>query len=78
MVENSWVAFGSESERQWGKLIWKSSETENMLFVGKSGAKVLEAKVQELAEKFRQGQAAIVTLNETSIVERALSKLDNL
>lgn len=78
MAENSWVAFGSESERQWGKLIWKSSETENMLFVGKNGAKVLEAKVQELAEKFRQGQAAIVTLNEISIVERALYKLDNL
>lgn len=78
MAENSWVAFGFEPERQWGKLIWKSSETENMLFVGKNGAKMLEVKVQELAEKFRQGQAAIVTLNETPIVERALSKLDNL
>lgn len=78
MAENSWVAFGPESERQWGKLIWKSTETENMLFVGKNGAKMLEVKVQELAEKFRQGQAAIVTLDERSIVERALSKLDNL
>lgn len=78
MAENSWVAFGHESAWQWGKLIWKSAETENMLFVGKNGAKMLELKVQELAEKFRQGQAAIVTLDERSIVERALSQLDTL
>jgi hypothetical protein len=72
------VAFESETIPQWGKLIWKSVETENMLFVGKNGAKVLEIKVQELAEKFRQGRAAIVTLGDESIVERALSVLNNL
>ncbi|MEF3076546.1 DUF1631 family protein [Methylobacter sp. Wu1] len=78
MPENNWIAIDFESGRQWGKLIWKSAETENMLFVGKNGAKMLEVKVQELAEKFRQEQAAIVTLDERSIVERALSKLDRL
>jgi uncharacterized protein DUF1631 len=78
MAEHTWVAFESETIPQWGKLIWKSVETENMLFVGKNGAKVLEIKVQELAEKFRQGRAAIVTLGDESIVERALSVLNNL
>jgi hypothetical protein len=98
LAEESWVAFISESGRQWGKLAWKGVdncmnagggrtmhgaakrcvESRNMLFVGKNGEKILEIQMDELAEKLRQGQAAIVKMNEKTITERALSKLMSL
>ncbi|MDD5410258.1 MAG: DUF1631 family protein [Methylobacter sp.] len=97
LAEESWVAFISESGRQWGKLAWKGVdncmnaggramhgaarwcvESRNMLFVGKNGEKILEIQMDELAEKLRHGQAAIVKMNEKTITERALSKLMNL
>ncbi len=90
LAEESWVAFISESGRQWGKLAWKSVddcidaegraivESRNMLFVGKNGEKILEIQMDELAEKLRHGQAAIVKMNEKTITERALSKLMSL
>jgi len=76
LAEGSWVAFTSESGRQWGKLLWKNAE--NMLFVGKSGVKIFEIQVAELAEKLRLGQAALVTASEQKITERVLSKLMSL
>jgi len=76
LAEGSWVAFTSESGRQWGKLLWKNAE--NMLFVGKSGAKIFEIQVAELAEKLRLGQAALVKASEQKITERVLSKLMSL
>jgi len=76
LAEGSWVAFTSESGRQWGKLLWKNAE--NMLFVGKNGAKIVETQVTELAGKLRSGQAAIVRGSEKKITERVLSKLMSL
>jgi hypothetical protein len=76
LVEQSWVSFVLESGRQWGKLLWKDGE--NMLFVGKSGAKILEINVLELAEKLRLGQAFIVETNDKAITERVLSELMKL
>jgi len=57
-------------------LLWKNAE--NMLFVGKSGVKIFEIQVAELAEKLRLGQAALVTASEQKITERVLSKLMSL
>jgi hypothetical protein len=76
LAEQSWVAFALESGRQWGKLLWKDAE--NMLFVGKSGAKIAEIKLVELAEKLQLGQAFIVNTNDKAITERVLSELMNL
>ncbi|HEY8036096.1 MAG TPA: DUF1631 family protein [Methylobacter sp.] len=76
LAEESWVAFVSESGRQWGKLLWKN--TENMLFVGKNGAKIFEMQVDELARKIRLGQAAIVRISEKTLTERVLSELMSL
>ncbi|WP_027148236.1 DUF1631 family protein [Methylobacter tundripaludum] len=76
LAEGSWVAFSSESGRQWAKLLWKNAE--NMLFVGKSGVKIFEIQVAELAEKLRLGQAALVKASEEKITERVLSKLMSL
>lgn len=76
LAEESWVEFISESGRQWGKLIWKN--TENMLFVGKSGVKIFEMQVDELAEKLRLGQAAVVRMSEKTLTERVLSELMSL
>lgn len=76
LAEQSWVEFISESGRQWGKLIWKN--TENMLFVGKSGVKIFEMQVDELAEKLRLGQAAVVRISEKTLTERVLSELMSL
>lgn len=72
----SWVAFISESGRQWAKLLWK--DTENLLFVGKNGVKIFEIQAAELAAKLRLGQATLVKANEKTITERALSELMNL
>ncbi len=78
LIEESWVAFASESGRQWGKLLWKDAATENMLFVGKNGVKIFEIQIAELAEKLRLRQAALVKVNEKTITERVLAELMNL
>ncbi|MGZ4968808.1 MAG: DUF1631 family protein [Methylobacter sp.] len=78
LVEGSWVAFFSESGKQWGKLLWKDTVTEAMLFVGKNGVKIFEFQTAELAEKLRLGLAAIVKVNEKTITERVLSELMSL
>jgi hypothetical protein len=71
----SWVAFIIESRKKWGKLSWKDVETETLLFVGKSGVKMLEIEASELAEKLRSGQAAVIKTDKKTITERVLSKL---
>jgi hypothetical protein len=76
LAEQSWVAFISESGKQWGKLLWKNAE--NMLFVGKSGAKIFEMRTDELANKLRLGQAAIVRMSEKTPTERVLAELMSL
>lgn len=78
LAEQSWVAFGTESGRQWGKLLWKDAETGAMLFVGKNGAKIFEIQVDEFAEKLRKGQAALVKVDNKTLTERALSQLMSL
>lgn len=78
LAEQSWVAFMSGYGKQWGKLIWKNSTTEAMLFVGKNGIKILEIQADELAEKLRLGQAAIIQIDDRTITERALLKLMSL
>ncbi|TAN65923.1 MAG: DUF1631 family protein [Methylobacter sp.] len=75
---DSWVAFNSESGRQWGKLLWKDAETGTMLFVGKNGVKILEIQTDALAKKLGLGQADIVKNNEKKITERVLSELMGL
>jgi len=72
----SWITFTTGSEKQWGKLIWK--DTEYRLFIGKNGVKIFEIQLDELAEKLRHGQAAIVILDQKTISERVLSELMNL
>lgn len=76
LAEQSWVAFTLESGRQWGKLLWKDAG--NMLFVGKNGMKIFEIQADELTEKLRMGQAAIVKMNEKTITERVLTELMSL
>jgi len=78
LAEDSWVAFDLESGRQWGKLVWQSSATGMLHFVGKNGVKTIEISAAELAEKFRGRQAARVELNEKTITERVLSNLMSL
>ncbi len=76
LAEQSWVAYISETGKQWGKLLWK--EAGNMLFVGKNGMKLFEIQADELAEKLRRGQAIIVKMNEKTITERVLTELMSL
>ena len=76
LAEQSWVAFALASGKQWAKLLWKDAG--NMLFVGKNGMKIFEIQADELAEKLRMGQAAIVKTNEKTITELVLSELMSL
>ncbi len=76
LAEQSWIAYISEAGKQWGKLLWKDAG--NMLFVGKNGMKIFEIQADELAEKLRMGQAAIVKINEKTITERVLTELMSL
>lgn len=57
-------------------MLWKDAG--NMLFVGKNGMKMFEIQADELAEKLRMGQAAIVKVNEKTITERVLTELMGL
>ncbi len=74
----SWVEFTSESVRDWGKLLWKDAAMENMLFVRKSGEKMFEIHVNELAKKLKLGQVVLVKVNQQTITERVLSELMGL
>jgi hypothetical protein len=78
LAEGSWVAFSTESGKKWGKLLWKGDGTEAMLFVSKSGVKIVEIEAADFAKKLRKGQAAIVKIDQKTVTERVLSELMSL
>lgn len=74
----SWVAFGSDVGRQWGKLAWKDAETGIMLFVGRNGAKIAEMQIDEFAQKLRAQQAVIFEADNKTVTERVIMELMSL
>jgi hypothetical protein len=70
-----WLVFGLDTVKTWGKLARKSVNSEKLLFVGKNGEKIIQIAADELAEKLRRGQAALVEYDNQPITGRVLSEL---
>jgi len=75
LPEGSWLEFIADSGQRWGKLAWKSPVMQRLLFVDKSGEKLREYAIAELAELIRSGQARRVNVNQQPITERILENL---
>lgn len=68
----SWVVFTGESVKRWGKLAWKSQNSENLLFVSKNGEKISIMTVGQLADAFRQGLAKVLDQDARPLTEQVL------
>lgn len=75
LPEGSWLEFIADSGQRWGKLAWKIPVMQRLLFVDKSGEKLREYAIAELAELIRSGQARRVNVNQQPITERILENL---
>lgn len=71
-----WLVFKTESGSFWGKFIWQSFETQTVLLVAKSGAKLLQLPAQVLNQKLIQGEASIVVDDTGAFIERVLALLE--
>lgn len=75
LPEGSWLAFLSDSGKNWGRLAWKSQDLQRLLFVDKCGEKLLECSSTQLLAQLNTGQANLVVINQHSIIERILDNL---
>jgi hypothetical protein len=75
LPEGTWLEFVTDAGKRWGKLVWKSPVMQRLLFVDKSGEKLREYAIAELAELIRSGQARRVNVNQQPITERILENL---
>ncbi|MDD5114346.1 MAG: DUF1631 family protein [Methylobacter sp.] len=75
LPEGSWLEFIADTGNRWGKLAGKSQVMQRLLFVDKSGEKLREYAVAELAELICTGQARRVNVNQQPITERILENL---
>jgi hypothetical protein len=75
LPEGSWLAFVTDSGKYWGKLTRKSQDLNQLLFVDKSGEKLLECGAAELAEQLLTGQVSLVSVNQQPITERCIQNL---
>ena len=65
----------SESNAQWGKLVWQSKLSNTVLLVTKSGIKLLEMRLDAFNAKLAQGQFSVVRLDNVSIIKQVLDTL---
>jgi hypothetical protein len=57
------------------KLLWRSSVSDNCLFVNRKGVKVKEMKVAELALLLRVGKAIVITGVDDPLMDRAFAAM---
>lgn len=57
------------------KLVWRSSVTDNLVFVDRQGLKRAEMKNGDLAERLRSGSARLIPDVHLSLMERALGAM---
>ncbi|MFA5983536.1 MAG: DUF1631 family protein [Methylococcaceae bacterium] len=71
----TWLMLHSESNAQWGKLVWQSKLSNTVLLVTKSGIKLLEMRLDAFNAKLAQGQFSVVRLDNVSIIKQVLDTL---
>lgn len=76
----AWVEWTSSDDKLLrGKLSWRSTITETLVFVGRKGTKLAELTQNELAELFRLEKARLLEKSAVPLLERAMtSMVDNL
>lgn len=66
-----WLSFSSEQEDESLKLAWINKDYDLFVFVNRGGLKKLELKSEELANKFKRGEASRIESLDTPIMDRA-------
>ncbi len=72
---NNWLMFESETAVRWGKLSWKSSISDDYVFVAKSGAKLLEITLDELLKRLNSGVVTILEWDNRPFMEYVFGKV---
>lgn len=72
---NNWLMFESETAVRWGKLSWKSSITDDYVFVAKSGAKLLEIGLDDLLKRLNSGVVTILEWDNRPFMEYVFGKV---
>ena len=70
-----WLLFERNHAKIWGKLIWQSKLTKNMLFVSRAGAKLFEMQAETLAEEIQQNKVKLLEENNANLIEKVLATL---
>ncbi|NNJ90900.1 MAG: DUF1631 domain-containing protein [Gammaproteobacteria bacterium] len=72
----AWVEWtSSDDQLMRGKLSWRSSITETLVFVGRKGTKLAELTQNELAELFRMEKARLLEKKSAPLLERAMTSM---
>jgi hypothetical protein len=72
----AWVEWTSSDDKLMrGKLSWRSSITETLVFVGRKGTKLAELTQNELAELFRMEKARLLEKSSAPLLERAMTSM---
>ncbi len=80
ITEGTWIRLlpeeGDEGEEPLVcKLVWRSKYTGTMVFVDGQGNKAAQIKEEALAERFRQGRAALLEDAQAPLIDRAIRKM---
>lgn len=80
IMVGAWIEWQSVDDKKLrGKLSWKSTLTETLVFVGRKGTKLAELNQNELAELFRLHKARLLDNHGQPLLDRAMtSMVENL
>jgi hypothetical protein len=70
-----WLEWQEDDSPLRGKLSWRSSVTENCIFVNRKGMKVAEMTVNDIACLFRDDRARVLEDVNTPLMDRALTAM---
>ncbi|MCB1801706.1 MAG: DUF1631 domain-containing protein [Gammaproteobacteria bacterium] len=70
-----WIEWQTADGPVRGKLSWRSSVTDNCIFVNRKGMKVAEMHLHELAALFRDGRGQVLDDLNTPLMDRALDAM---
>jgi hypothetical protein len=74
----AWVEWmAADEKRLRGKLSWRSTITETLVFVGRKGTKLAELTQYELAELFRLKKARVLEKPAKPLLDRAMNSMVN-
>ena len=75
LAVGQWLEWDTDEGQLRGKLSWRSTVTENFIFVNRKGMKVGEMHLHEIAALFRRDAARVLGDVNTPLMDRALDAM---